>query len=384
MQNHAHNVQVVSSEPLPASDLFSRFQLTSSTPSRVSRKGLDIEVSVGTVGVWRNSRRKAVQSVSFPETPARVSFHPRERVALQQDWHFHPGDPSDAHHLFIDSRHRMQPIAGNFLSPLEDDAAPTRRNSPGETTLGGDISWAQPEFVDSDWAVVGLSGVRENVDRVGWYRHSFDSPATDQGLHIALEMTGGFGQSLIWLNGHCLGSSAVGSAGLRRDLTPHIIVGGKNTLVLRVEDRTAAGEFAGIARSVSLVKKDPLHLGHVGSAVTGNLQSSDRATLSVGTVLHNEQANARRGTLCGTLLDPAGRALAEAKCSFHIFGQDRSLLQLKLTVDDASWLAENPGEYLMRTRIVLNDQIVDEEISPFDLKAALSTNHEGEFFSTVC
>jgi hypothetical protein len=131
------------------------------------------------------------------------------------------------------------------------------------------------------------------------------------------------------------------------------------------------------------VKKDALRLGHSGSAVSGVLRSADRAELTISTILHNSHGIARRGMLCCTLLDPAGRALAQIGSGFHIFGRDRNLQQFKLTVDDASWLVENPGKYLIRTRIVCNDTIVDEEISPFDFRAALTDDPRDEFLSRM-
>jgi hypothetical protein len=385
MQNHVHKVQVESSDPFPRGDLFPRLFGPSNSHSRGPRAGVGDGLSIATAS---GSSQRAAQVFEFPECAIPSRSQASERVALAHGWHFCPGDPIDAHDLAFACRQRLHPIAGDFLSPLEDDSAPaTRRDGKADDAFGASISRVRPEFVDSGWAMVSLSDpavMQTNAGQVGWYRRKFESPATDEGRHIGLEVIGGFGRYLVWLNGHCVGRPGSSSTGLRSDLTPHLIFGGTNTLVIRLENCTVSTEGPALSPYVSLVKKKLLHLGQSGSAVSGVIRGGDKAELTISTTLYNEHRNARRGTLCCALLDPAGKALAEAKGDFQIFGQDRSLRQLRLTVDNASWLAENPCEYLIRTRIVLSEEILDEEISPFSIRTALWDHLNDEFLSQIC
>jgi hypothetical protein len=305
----------------------------------------------------------------------------RERVVLGADWRFRTGDPSDAGGLNSSPLHPLLPITGGFLSPLEDDLAPVVvRGGEAERTFGSAVSWVRPEFTDTDWPVASLAKGSPTAttgsvgeEQVTWYRRRFVVPVADADRHVNLDLCGSFDQSLVWLNGQCLGRVGGGVRTFRKDVTSFILFGEENTLVLRSETSLASPALPGgmrIPRSAALVMTDSLHLGLGGSLVSGCLKGGDTAELSVRACVQNEDWNAQRGILSLTLLDPGGRARCETAAAFQIFGQDRNVLEQRLCVDDATWMLENQGEYLIRARILVGGCVRDEETTPFDIREA--------------
>ena len=135
-------------------------------------------------------------------------------------------------------------------------ALATTRVAVEAVNAGADVSYVKSNFDDSGWRALDLphdwavelpfdkSGVSDHGYKalgqkwgtnIGWYRRSFDLPADDQGKVFSVEFDGVFRNSIVWLNGHCLGRNVSGYSGFVFDITRFANVGGKNELVVRVD-----------------------------------------------------------------------------------------------------------------------------------------------------
>src|SRR5215469_15515150 len=224
---------------------------------------------------------------------------PRERVLMDFNWWFHLGDAPDA--------------GNKFDYPEVTDLAKTRLNEIGKgaklvanlpdpvgSNLGADVSFVKPEFDASSWRKLDLphdwavelpfntnadvrhgfkpvgKGFPENS--IGWYRREFELPASDKSRVLWMEFDGVYRNSLVWLNGHCLGRNVSGYSSFRNDISKVANYGGKNVLIVRVDGSRFEGWFyegAGIYRHVWLVKTSALHIApdgvYVRTAFLNNL-----------------------------------------------------------------------------------------------------------------
>ena len=200
----------------------------------------------------------AAVCLSAATEPARGG---RERLLLDFGWRFHLGDPEG-----------LDPAI--FAYPEVDALERTARKTPADINAAAPVAFAQPGFDDSawrqldlphDWAVelpfnpaalrnhgykdmgsgVGaqnswealemgqsaqaLGGVTGNT--IGWYRRTFDLPATDRGGALWVEFDGIYRNALVWLNGRCLTRHVSGFSSFKVDLAAHANYGGRNTLV---------------------------------------------------------------------------------------------------------------------------------------------------------
>jgi beta-galactosidase len=226
---------------------------------------------------------------------------PRERLSMDFNWRFHLGDAPDA--------------GTNFDYPEVKELAKTRLNEiglgaklisdlpdPATSNLGVDVSFAKLDFDDSGWRKLDLphdwavelpfntnadvrhgfkpvgTGFPENS--VGWYRREFDLPASDKDRALWIEFDGVYRNSLVWLNGHCLGRNVSGYSSFRYDIGKFANYGGKNVLVVRVDASRFEGWFyegAGIYRHVWLVKSPQIRIGSLGTQITTSEISKDSA-----------------------------------------------------------------------------------------------------------
>ncbi len=213
---------------------------------------------------------------------------PRERLLMDFNWRFHLGDAADAGEKF--DYPEVSELAKTHLNEIGKGAELiVGLPDPAGSNLGAEVSFVKPDFNDSGWRKLDLphdwavelpfstnadlrhgfkpvgKGFPENS--IGWYRRGFDLPASDKGRALWIEFDGVYRNSLVWLNGHCLGRNVSGYSGLRYDISKFANYGEKNELVVRVDASRFEGWFyegAGIYRHVWLEKASPLHVAPDG------------------------------------------------------------------------------------------------------------------------
>ncbi len=214
----------------------------------------------------------------------------RERLLFDAGWRFHLGHADDPGQDFGFG-------AGDMYSKEGRVFEPSRPNF--------DVSGWRELSLPHDWAVeLPFENAKELISfgckplgraypatSIGWYRKTFDLPASDAGRRIALEFDGVFRDAMVALNGALLGRNTSGYAPVRYDVSDYVTFGGPNVLVVRVDATGREGWFyegAGIYRHVWLTKTSPVHVAHDGSFVMSDV-AGDRATLTIVTDVENEQ-----------------------------------------------------------------------------------------------
>jgi len=285
---------------------------------------------------------------------------PRERISIDDNWRFTQGDPaSNSVSLLYDVRlpQAVRRVAvaeadgnANFNSAVAATAAtnapqavikqwilptgnefiqdPARRWVRPAGNPGDGVAYVQPDFDDSgwrqinlphDWAIegpfirTGGGGMgRLPSDGIGWYRKQLKLPATDAGKCLFLDVDGAMAYATVWLNGRLAGGWPYGYASWRVDLTPYAKPGGKNELVIRLDNPPNSSRWypgGGIYRNVWLVKTAPVHVGHWGTYVTTPEVTSGQATLNLQTTVANDSPQVAETTVATEIfpLDDAGK-----------------------------------------------------------------------------
>lgn len=237
---------------------------------------------------------------------------PRERLLLDFDWKFHLGDPPGLRNLG----------AGDGLDVF------SKTGAFGFATEGFDASSWRTLDLPHDWAVElpfvndpalgnhGFKPLGRNYrdTSIGWYRRSFDVPASDQGRRVVLEFEGVFRGAMVFVNGCYLGRNDSGYVPFDFDVTEFLNYGGKNVIMVRVDATYGDGWFyegAGIYRHVWLTKTDRIHLGHYDSVVRCEVKAG-HAKLSLETCIENESGETRRARAHWQIYDAEGRQIAHA------------------------------------------------------------------------
>src|SRR5688500_8615618 len=319
---------------------------------------------------------------------------PRERIPFDHDWRFALGHAADAGKDFEFKRSRYLIKAGEAkgaASPVLDDS--------GWRALDLPHDWAieLPYDPDGDKDVldhgVHAIGPSHPEHSVGWYRKSFDLPASDDGRRIVLEFDGVFRDSTVFVNGHYMGRHASGYTPFRYDITDVANVSGRNVVVVRVDASLFEGwwyEGAGIYRHVWLVKTHPLHVAPNGTYVTSKLRRNGTAEVTIRTTVVNDSHDAIEFTFSSDTGVSPVRAMSLTKhgrdarvtTSARIAPWESIVVTHKLIVKRPKlWSPDQPNLYTLRCTLKSGRTITDTYDTTFGIRTTRWDADRGFFLN---
>ena len=278
------------------------------------------------------------------------------------------------------------------MSPFNADWRFYKGEASGAHSADFDDSGWRPVTLPHDWSIEGpfspewASATGYLPGGVGWYRKTFDVPDSWGSRQVYLHFDGVYCNSEVWINGHLLGKRPNGYVSFRHDLTPHLAVGGRNTVAVRV-DHSRFGDSrwytgSGIYRNAYLIATDPVHIKQWGVFATTPVVTADEARVDVEVMLQNHSTAAADVQVENTLLDPHGTVVAESSASVSVppGGEPaaRSLLNVK---QPTLWSIEQPSLYLLRTRIRRDGAVVDGEETRIGIRSIRFDAQTGFFLN---
>jgi len=315
---------------------------------------------------------------------ALAALAPREQLLFDFGWKFQFGHGSD-------------PARDLGLGTDQGDFAKT-----------GDFAFAKAGFDDSKWRSLNLPhdwavelpfvhddtlnshgykplGRRYPETSVGWYRRSFEIPASDQGRRIAVEFDGAFRSVLIFVNGCFVGRNDNGYAPFRFDLSDFLSYGQKNYIVARVDASFGDGWFyegAGLYRHVWLTKTDALHLGKWESTVRSEVKGAS-ALLTLSTIVENEGKQAENAKVSWQIQDAAGKTVATAEAAAQSVAVDGSTTYTATAKlgNPALWSVDAPNLYSAIVTVEAGGKARDAERVSFGVRTAVFDASKGFFLN---
>ncbi len=321
---------------------------------------------------------RAAAAPADPLPPAAAGLAPRELLSFDAGWRFALGHGSD-------------PAKDYGFGMGQADFAKT-----------GDFKLAKTDFDDTDWRALDLPhdwavelpfvhddhgdgdannrghgykplGRRYPETSIGWYRRSFDIPASDRGRRIWIEFDGAMRDAILWVNGCYIGRHHDGYTSFRFDLTDFLHYGGANVIVVRVDASLGDGWFyegAGLYRHVWLAKHDPLHFGRWDSVVRATPEGAG-ATLALATRLVNDGDAAADAVVEWTIADPAGTVVARVTApSVRVAAGGTAETLVRAVMPEARrWSTETPVLYTATARLAAGGSVRDADRVTFGVRS---------------
>jgi beta-galactosidase len=281
-------------------------------------------------------------------------------------------------------------------------------------TKTGEFKFAKAGFNDSDWRPVHFphdwavelpfihddSGSGDNPLRshgykplgrrypetsVGWYRREFQIPASDRGRRVWIEFDGAFRDVMVFVNGCFIGRNNNGYAPFRFDLTDFLAYGANNYIVMRVDASFGDGWFyegAGIYRHVWLLKTEAMHLGKWESVVRSTVDGG-AATLSLSTIVENENDQARKANVNWKIVNSQGVTVAEAEAPEQsIEGGDSATFHTAAKlVHPELWSVDSPNLYSAIVTVASEGKVCDGERVPFGVRTVVFDPDKGLYLN---
>lgn len=310
---------------------------------------------------------------------------PRERYLMDFNWSFSFGHPYDTKKDFDNGTGYFSYFAkagygDGPADPKFDDRAWRKLNLPHD--------WAveQPFSKEASFSH-GFKAIGRNFPErsVGWYRKSFTVPQSDLGRKIFLEFDGVFRNSIVWINGHYLGTEPSGYNSFFYDISDYLNYGGNNVIAVRVDATMEEGWFyegAGIYRHVWLTKTAPLHVAANGTFVT-TLVSNSSAGITAKTNIINEERSERSFSLVQTIVNAIGKTVATArKDNLKLLPFQEQEFQSNLNLTNPTlWDLDNPYLYKLVTQVYSGSMEADRYETTFGIRTIRFDAKEGFFLN---
>ena len=317
------------------------------------------------------SRAHALFAASAEAPPA---IAPRERLLMDFSWKFmfgHACDPARDLGFGKDQGDFSKSGGFEFATAKFDDSKWRSLNLPHD--------WAVelPFVRDEDMQSHGYKplGRKYPETSVGWYRRSFDIPASDSDRRTLLEFDGAFRDALVFLNGYFIGRNNNGYAPFSFDVSDFLLYGVKNYLVVRMDASFGDGWFyegAGIYRHVWLTKMDSLHLGQWESYVRTEVKGNS-ATLDLGTIVQNHGTQPESCRVRWQIVDADGKTVASAESAPQQVSADSAATftaASKLT-NPVLWSPETPTLYSALVSVESGGKTRDAERVTFGVRTTI-------------
>ena len=201
---------------------------------------------------------------------------------------------------------------------------------------------------------------------IGWYRKTFEVPASDAGKRVFIDFDGAMSDTKVWLNGEYVGEWPYGYSSFRLELTNHLKPGQKNTLAVRLDNKPESSRWypgGGIYRNVRLVVTNPVHVDHWGIFVSTPEVSADFATVSITA----EVAGADDQTQVHHQIVEAGVSAEGARCEIRVKSPNL-------------WNLETPNLYTLKTIVKQQGKVVDVVETKFGIRS-IEYSAEGFFLN---
>jgi beta-galactosidase len=310
---------------------------------------------------------------------------PREHLLMDFDWRFAFGHPYNTKKDFNNGISYFSYLAkagygDGAAAPGFDDRTWRKLNLPHD--------WAVEQGFSSKASFShGYKAIGRNFPdaSVGWYRKKFNIPASDLGKHISIAFDGVFRNSIVWVNGHYLGTEPSGYNSFEYDISEYLNYGGENVIAVRVDATMEEGWFyegAGIYRHTWLNKTNPLHVATNGTFVTSNVNGTD-ATVTAQATITNDDAKPHDFLVTQSIVNAAGKTIVKSiisNLSLKPFSSED--IKPVLQVPDANlWSIETPYLYKLVTTIEEAGKVVDTYNTNFGIRTISFDANKGFFLN---
>lgn len=267
-----------------------------------------------------------------------------------------------------------------------------------KTTIGhepadlADAGWSRVDL-PHDWLIGQVSDLYQSSE--GWYRNtlSFDG---DQSRQLSLCFDGVYMDSVLYLNGHEIGTWKYGYSSFEFPLGSHLKIG-ENRILLRVRHQAPNSRWysgAGIYRNVWLRITHPIHFCtngiyiHTERISEGNWQVTVSGEIELP--VYGQTADWKRARITHDLLNHSGEligtfaagSVADAGPVHTITGTAITSAAVTSSFTVAApelWSPGNPRLYTLRSALVIDGTAVDVEYSRFGFRTIELTPDRGLF-----
>ncbi len=259
----------------------------------------------------------------------------------------------------------------------------------------------QTDFNTEDWLSVDVphnwddyGGYRRmmhgNRHGYAWYRKSFYVDDENQNKRIFLWFEGVSSYATVWVNGKQVGTHAGGRTSFTLDVTDAVKFGQENLLAVRADHPAEIRDLPwvcggcstewgfsegsqpmGIFRPVHMIVTNPVRVEPFGTHVWNDNQISNKeASLNIEVEVKNYSSEEKNIKIVNRLLSDDGKEIASISKELTLKADEMINTSFNpiMVQNPKLWSVENPYLYTLKTEVYQNNQLLDEETTPYGIR----------------
>jgi hypothetical protein len=254
-------------------------------------------------------------------------------------------------------------------------------------------------YNDSGWTEVNLPhnfsipyfGSAKWYTGYGWYRKTFDIPASWNNKRVFIEFEGAFRVAEVFVNGVEAGQHNGGYTGFSFDITK-LVRPGSNVLAVRLNNlwsprlapRNGDHNFTGgIYRDVYLVATEPVYVTWYGTYVTTPNLSEKSGDVYIATEIRNANHVSKVYTVKTVILNKSRQVVASVSNRQSFPADSVTVVNqlIKSVRKPELWSPEHPSLYEAVSYILDGNKIIDKYVTSFGFRWIKWTADQGFFLN---
>ncbi len=282
----------------------------------------------------------------------------RSVTPLNRGWRFAAGEPAEAQ------------------SPTYDDSGWTVVNLPHDFQIAQ--PWVAPGADEKADLNNPVANVRSRLSSrgfkemgTGWYRKTFDAPASWQGKRVLLDFGGIMLVGDVWVNGQPAGGTDYGYLGFETDITPLLRYDGPNTIAVRAHtgqpENSRWYTGGGLYRDAKIVVTDPsLHFTRHPLYITTPVVGNDSASVKIQAEIACSVPGTKALSARAVITDADGQCIYDRTVSLPYNAKQATREYVLDSISLPSprlWSCESPHLYSIAVQLLGPDGSVADEVS---------------------
>ncbi|WP_138750763.1 glycoside hydrolase family 2 TIM barrel-domain containing protein [Paenibacillus sinopodophylli] len=205
------------------------------------------------------------------------------------------------------------------------------------------------------------------------YKKNWYAPKEYEDKNIVLEFEGVYMNAMVYINGDFAGKCPFGYSNFYVKANRFLKWDADNEIKVLVKNGAEPSSRwytgSGIYRNVNIMIGELLHIKEDGVRISTPDIADDQAIVEISTVLEYDGRNTQRAYLYTEIQDAAGNIVASDMVPVTVFSRDSVTVRHRMSVQAPKlWSVEEPNLYYCYSKIVVDDQIVDEEKNHFGIR----------------
>lgn len=314
-----------------------------------------------------------------------------QKIKWNDNWFFHDGDievllPQSKGPTVCGAK-TVRCLAGPFSVNYPD--GPDNRVEPNDKKELAMVSFRRISL-PHDYIISQTPNARKNEALGGfdyhpaWYRKHYTFSSEDAGKRLVLYFEGVADHATVYFNGVYMLDHFEAYTPFEIDITDFVNYDEDNVLAIRVESGTGEGwwyQGGGIYRNVWLEKRELVSINRYGVYVHPEKCEKDWI-VPVQTEVRNDSFSPIKASVETAILDEKDEVLLSMSGEIILPEREVNTITQHGTVENPDiWDIASPKLHRVRTRLLVNGEVIDEEYTTFGFREISFSAEQGFFLN---